>query len=177
MRIHFYKIKVCLPVLGAAKTESGYNTRCISFYFAMIGACTKWIALMNWLEKNFWLWGWKIIYFLLSFGGTYFQFQPWYLKFQLEKSSAKYLICMLKLIDYSDCHFDVSQSVLKFLNQLSFEINFHFIQHQQSVPIICLVNDLSPRCLPKFWERVNFYRFYAIFLWRLIYWFLSLDQV
>ena len=67
------------------------------------------------------------------------------------KSSAKYLIYMLKLIDYSDCHFDVSQSVLKFLNQLSFEINFHFIQHQQSVPIIRLVSDLFPRCLPNFW--------------------------
>ena len=50
------KKKVSLSVLGAAKTESGYNTRCKSFCSAMIGACAKWTALMNRPENNFRLW-------------------------------------------------------------------------------------------------------------------------
>ena len=51
------KMRVCLSVLGAAKTERGYNARCISFCSAMIGACAKWTALMNRPENNFRLWG------------------------------------------------------------------------------------------------------------------------
>ena len=43
------KVKLCLPVQGATKIESGYNTCCIS--------CVKWIVLMNWSENNFWLLG------------------------------------------------------------------------------------------------------------------------
>ena len=39
------KMRVCLSVLGAAKTESGYNTRCKSFCFVMIGTYAKWAAL------------------------------------------------------------------------------------------------------------------------------------
>ena len=46
------KIKVCLSVLGAAKTESRYNTRHKSFCSAMIGACTKRTASMNQPENN-----------------------------------------------------------------------------------------------------------------------------
>ena len=42
---------VCLSALGAAKTKRGHNTRCKSFSSAMIGACTKWAALMNQLEN------------------------------------------------------------------------------------------------------------------------------
>ena len=53
-------MRVSLSVLGAAKTESGYNTRCKSFCSAMIGACAKWAALRNRPENNFRLWGrWK----------------------------------------------------------------------------------------------------------------------
>ena len=60
LRIHFYTMRVCLPVVGAPKTERGYNTRCKSFCSAMIGACAKWTALMNWSENDFRLWGrWK----------------------------------------------------------------------------------------------------------------------
>ena len=51
------KMKVSLSVLGAAKTESEYNTRCKSFCSAMIGVCTKWTALMYRPENNFRLWG------------------------------------------------------------------------------------------------------------------------
>ena len=50
-------MKVSLSVLGAAKTESGYNTRFKSFFSAMIGSCAKWTALMNRPENNFQLWG------------------------------------------------------------------------------------------------------------------------
>ena len=46
-------MKVGLSVLGAAKTESGCNTHWKSFCYAMISACAKWSALMNWSEKNF----------------------------------------------------------------------------------------------------------------------------
>ena len=38
---------VFLSVLGAAKTESGYNTCCKSFRSAMIGACAKLTVLIN----------------------------------------------------------------------------------------------------------------------------------
>ena len=51
------KMKVSLSVLGAAKTESEYNTRCKSFCSAMTGGCTKWTALMYRPENNFRLWG------------------------------------------------------------------------------------------------------------------------
>ena len=47
------KMRVCLSVLGAAKIESGYNARCISFWSVMVGACAGWTALMNRLENNF----------------------------------------------------------------------------------------------------------------------------
>ena len=50
-------MKASLPVLGAAKNKSGYNTRCKSYCSAMIGACAKWTALMNRTEINFRLWG------------------------------------------------------------------------------------------------------------------------
>ena len=50
-------MKVILSVLGAAKTESGYDTHCKSFCSAMIGSSAKWTALMNQLENNFQLWG------------------------------------------------------------------------------------------------------------------------
>ena len=40
-------MRVWLSVLGADNTERGYNTRCKSFYSAMIGACAKLTALMN----------------------------------------------------------------------------------------------------------------------------------
>ena len=54
------EMKVCLSVLGAAKTERGNNTCCKSFCSAMFGPCAKWTALMNQLENNFQLWGcWK----------------------------------------------------------------------------------------------------------------------
>ena len=50
-------MRVCLTVLGAAKTKRGYNPRCKSFCSAMIGACAKWTVLMKRPEKNFRLWG------------------------------------------------------------------------------------------------------------------------
>ena len=51
------KIKVCLSVLSAAETESGYNTHCILFCCAMIGAFAKWTPLINRPENNFRLCG------------------------------------------------------------------------------------------------------------------------
>ena len=50
-------MKVSLSVLGAAKTESGYNARCKSFCSATIDVCAKWTALMNRPENSFQLWG------------------------------------------------------------------------------------------------------------------------
>ena len=61
-------MKVNLSVLGAAKTESGYNTRCKSFCSAMIDACAKWAALMNRPENNFRLWGRRKFNFSLILG-------------------------------------------------------------------------------------------------------------
>ena len=46
-------MRVCLSVLGAAKTERGYKTRWKSFCSAMIGACAKGTALMKRPENNF----------------------------------------------------------------------------------------------------------------------------
>ena len=46
----FQKKKICLSVLGAAKTKSGYNTCCISFCSAMIGICIKWTVLMSQID-------------------------------------------------------------------------------------------------------------------------------
>ena len=47
------KKKVCLSVLGAVKTDNGYNARCMLFCSAMIDTCAKWTTLMNRPENNF----------------------------------------------------------------------------------------------------------------------------
>ena len=62
-------MKVCLSVLGAAKTERGYNARCKSFFSEMIGACTKSTALINQPENSFQLWGhrkFNVFYYCLK---------------------------------------------------------------------------------------------------------------
>ena len=57
-------MKVCLSVLGAAKTERGYNARCKSFFSAMMGACTKSTALIN-QPENFGVIG-NLMYFHIA---------------------------------------------------------------------------------------------------------------
>ena len=49
-------MKVSLSVLGAAKTDSGYNTLCKSFCSATIGTCTKW-TVNEPSREQFPIWG------------------------------------------------------------------------------------------------------------------------
>ena len=65
------KMKVCLFLIGAAKRESGYDTRWKSSCSAITGACAKWTVLMKRPENNFRLWGRRKFNLLIAKLGAY----------------------------------------------------------------------------------------------------------